>query len=113
VIKGGDLFFHLTERMTNSKKKHAFTENEARIILAETYLGIEHLHQHGYIHCDIKIENIMLDVNGHVKIVDFGLATRIISQVQPMSAVGSLIYMAPELLIKLGVDILIGGHMVF
>jgi len=102
LIRGGDLFFHLSELpLSCNRITNGFSEDESRILLAEIFLGLEFLHQQNYIHCDIKIENVMIDSNGHVKIVDFGLATRLeASQVQPMSSVGSLIYMAPELLFK-------------
>jgi serine/threonine protein kinase len=78
LIKGGDLFFHLTDRIPKNKSvSKGFKENEAKNILAELYLAIEHLHKYKYIHRDIKIENVMLDRKGHVKLVDFGLATRL------------------------------------
>lgn len=42
----------------------------------------------------------MLDAKGHVKLIDFGLATEINKSEEPISPIGSLIYMAPELLVK-------------
>jgi serine/threonine protein kinase len=95
--QGGDLFFHLNERSNNGKELH---ESQVRIILAELYLALEHLHKHNIIHRDVKIENIMFTSDGHVKLVDFGLAIEITKQVEHMSAGGSLLYMAPELLSK-------------
>ena len=47
--------------------------------------------------CD-QVENVMLDSSGHVKVVDFGLACELQGDECPMSPMGSLIYMAPELL---------------
>ena len=47
-----------------------------------------------------QVENIMLDAKGHVKLIDFGLATEITNNEEPISPIGSLIYMAPELLVK-------------
>jgi hypothetical protein len=46
------------------------------------------------------VENIMLDASGHVKLIDFGLSQEITEEEEPMSPIGSLIYMAPELLTK-------------
>jgi serine/threonine protein kinase len=92
---GGDLFYHLVKRIESGC---GFSENECRVLLAEVYLALEHLHKHNVLHRDIKIENIMLDASGHVKLVDFGLSSVIETQVSHMRAVGSLIYMAPELI---------------
>jgi serine/threonine protein kinase len=94
LISGGDLFYHLVKRVSAGLM---FSEQEARVMLSELYLAVEHLHQQGVVHRDIKIENIMLDHRGHIKLVDYGLAVEIEEEVQPMSAMGSLIYMAPEL----------------
>ena len=73
-------------------------EDQARIILSEVVVALQHMHAHGFVHRDVKVENIMLDQWGHVKLVDFGLAHKIEGEEVPMSPMGSLIYMAPELL---------------
>jgi serine/threonine protein kinase len=92
-----------------------FSEQEVRILLAELYLALEHLHRHNIVHRDVKMENIMLTAEGHVRLVDFGLAleihnissssassssssSQIITNQQHMEPRGSLIYMAPELI---------------
>ena len=54
---GGDLFFHLTRRVDTGA---GFTEDEARVLLAEIVLGLEHMHKHGFIHCDIKVHTSLL-----------------------------------------------------
>jgi serine/threonine protein kinase len=117
-ISGGDAFHYLSQRIR-------FTENQVRIILAELYVALQHVHSCGLIHCDVKAENVMFDHRGHVKLVDFGLSTNIILSTaeiiensppprsddisiahedivprhqQRMKVVGSLPYMAPELL---------------
>jgi len=103
-LGGGDLFFHLTRRAdaaaASGKASAApcFAEEEARVLLAEITLGLEHMHGHRFIHCDIKVENIMLDAKGHVKLIDFGLSCELGDEEGPLSPIGSLIYMAPELL---------------
>jgi serine/threonine protein kinase len=101
LLKGGDLFFRLDQ--TIEQGRVGFKEDQSRTLLAEISLGLVHLHSFGFVHRDIKIENIMLDERGHVKLVDFGLATKlmrggkIVEEVQ-VSPAGSLNYMAPELL---------------
>lgn len=64
---GGDM----RSLLVNKKK---FSEAEARLYLAEIIIAIEELHKHGVIHRDIKLDNILLDRDGHVKITDFGLS---------------------------------------
>ena len=45
-----------------------------RSVLAEVLLSLDYLHELGYVHRDVKPENIMLDGTGHVKLTDFGLS---------------------------------------
>lgn len=94
--QGGDLFFHLMERINNFGT--ALSETEVRVLLAELTLALEHVHKEGFIHRDVKVENVMLDARGHIKLIDFGLAVEFYDDVQPLSATGSLIYMAPEMI---------------
>jgi len=93
---GGDLFYHLVRKI--SQHGWGFAEDEVRILLAETFLALEHMHKFHLIHRDVKVENIMLDAQGHVKLVDFGLAVEIHGDVEPLSPTGSFIYMAPEMI---------------
>ena len=43
--------------------------------IAETALAIEYIHKLGFIHRDIKPDNLLLDASGHIKLSDFGLCT--------------------------------------
>lgn len=49
-----------------------FVLNICRFYLAEITSGIKSLHQMGYVHRDIKPDNILLDRCGHIKLADFG-----------------------------------------
>lgn len=54
--------------------KTRLSETEARLYLAEILVGIEELHKNGIIHRDIKLDNVLLDKDGHIKMTDFGLS---------------------------------------
>jgi serine/threonine protein kinase len=105
-ISGGDLFFQLTQlnksnsgggsNGTRSSPK-GFPQRIARTMLAEMYLGVAYIHSHNLIQRDLKIENVMVDANGHIKLIDFGLATQITSLVQPLNGCGTFAYASPEM----------------
>ena len=63
-ISGGDLAYHL-------EQKGRFNEKEVRFIGAEIVLALAHLHSAAVIMRDMKLENILLDKEGHVCITDF------------------------------------------
>jgi protein-serine/threonine kinase len=52
-----------------------FTEDVARFYIAECILAIDSVHQSGFIHRDIKPDNLLIDQYGHIKLSDFGLST--------------------------------------
>mmetsp|Transcript_614 Transcript_614/g.860 ORF Transcript_614/g.860 Transcript_614/m.860 type:complete len:560 (-) Transcript_614:77-1756(-) len=69
-LPGGDLMGLLMKHDT-------FSEAATRLYMAETAMAIAHVHAIGYIHRDLKPDNILIDWNGHVKLTDLGLCTRI------------------------------------
>uniref|UniRef100_A0A1A9V6B3 non-specific serine/threonine protein kinase n=1 Tax=Glossina austeni TaxID=7395 RepID=A0A1A9V6B3_GLOAU len=90
---GGDLFTCLQ----NASK---FSEDIVKIYIGEMVLGIEHLHKMNIVCRDIKLENIMLDDQGHIILVDFGLS-KVLSPDSDYCAhdfCGTPEYMAPELI---------------
>merc|ERR1712172_217944 len=61
--------------MTLLMKKDTLPEEAAQFYMAETALAIQTIHELGFIHRDIKPDNLLLDSRGHVKLSDFGLCT--------------------------------------
>ncbi|XP_055315645.1 ribosomal protein S6 kinase alpha-5-like [Sitodiplosis mosellana] len=90
-VSGGELFTHLY-------KRDHFTEEEVQIFIAEIVIAIEQLHKLGIIYRDIKLENILLDSDGHIVVTDFGLSKELTkeSNGRSYSFCGTMEYMAPE-----------------
>lgn len=66
-INGGDMFFHI-------RKAKSFNLERATFYAAELLLAIEFMHMNGVIYRDLKPENVLIDGDGHIKIIDFGLS---------------------------------------
>ncbi|KAJ3576193.1 hypothetical protein NP233_g586 [Leucocoprinus birnbaumii] len=67
-LPGGDLMSMLI-------KYDVFSEDVTRFYMAECVLAIDAVHKMGFIHRDIKPDNILIDKQGHIKLSDFGLST--------------------------------------
>ncbi|XP_038616814.1 hormonally up-regulated neu tumor-associated kinase [Tachyglossus aculeatus] len=93
---GGDL-------MDRIYHKQKLDEEEVRKFTRQIVSAVEHLHRHGIVHRDLKIENFLLDENSNIKIVDFGLSNVLklegLSQELLNTQCGSPAYAAPELLV--------------
>ena len=71
LLKGGDLFEYL------EKRKFKISENRAAFIVNSIVNALEYLHSYGIAHRDLKLENILIDQDGYLKIIDYGLAKMI------------------------------------
>jgi serine/threonine protein kinase len=85
---GGSLFVHL-------RKNKRFSESRAKFYAAELVLSLAHLHYMHIMYRDLKLENILMDAEGHIAITDFGLSKE---DDEGSTFVGTPEYLAPELL---------------
>jgi serum/glucocorticoid-regulated kinase 2 len=89
-FNGGELFFHL-------KANGRFQEERAKYYAAEIVCALECLHQHTIVYRDLKPENVLLDADGHIRLVDFGLSKEGITKTNlTHTFCGTPEYLAPE-----------------
>ncbi|XP_064149911.1 myotonin-protein kinase isoform X2 [Loxodonta africana] len=95
---GGDLLTLL------SKFGERIPVEMARFYLAEIVMAIDSVHRLGYVHRDIKPDNILLDRCGHIRLADFGSCLKMQEDgtVQSLVAVGTPDYLSPEILQAVG-----------
>lgn len=62
---GGDLMMHIHEEV--------FSEARTMFYSGCVILGLQYLHEHDIVYRDLKLDNLLLDADGYVKIADFGL----------------------------------------
>uniref|UniRef100_A0A3B3RZT0 Ribosomal protein S6 kinase n=1 Tax=Paramormyrops kingsleyae TaxID=1676925 RepID=A0A3B3RZT0_9TELE len=89
-VNGGELFTHLVQRVR-------FKEKEVVVYSGEIVLALEHLHKLGIVYRDLKLENILMDSNGHIVLTDFGLSKEFDEGERAYSVCGTIEYMAPEI----------------
>ncbi|ETI32862.1 AGC protein kinase [Phytophthora nicotianae CJ01A1] len=74
-----------------------FTEDRTRLYTAEVALAIRHLHQNDIIYRDLKLENVLVDSDGHVALTDFGMSKENMpDEGRTTTFVGTYQMMAPE-----------------
>ncbi|XP_012726155.2 citron rho-interacting kinase isoform X3 [Fundulus heteroclitus] len=94
-LPGGDLMSLL------NRYEDQFDESMAQFYLAELIEAIHTVHQLGYVHRDVKPENILIDRTGHIKLADFGSAAKLTANKTVANAtvpVGTQEFLSPEVL---------------
>ncbi len=92
LCAGGDLLNYV-------RKRRRLKEDYAKYIFLQIVEGLMHIHQKGVLHRDIKLDNILLDGKGTVKIADFGVSRIVRSRFDKMNEqCGTPAYIAPEIL---------------
>jgi len=97
VLGGGDLKFHL-----RNEPDRCFSPARAKFYVAETLLGLEHIHSFDIVYRDLKPNNIILNQEGHVVVSDLGLCIQLRKDKLIKHLAGTAGYWAPEILSKQG-----------
>ncbi|XP_077538179.1 cGMP-dependent protein kinase for isoform X1 [Haemaphysalis longicornis] len=95
---GGELWTILRDRGN-------FDDNTTRFYTACVVEAFDYLHARNIIYRDLKPENMLLDISGYIKLVDFGFAKKLVNGRKTWTFCGTPEYVAPEVILNRGHDI--------
>ena len=87
---------------THLRKAKRFHEKKAKFYAAQVFLAISYLHGLGYVYRDLKPENILFDIDGYLKLSDYGLCKFLKPGEKTYSLAGTPDYVSPEVIVNKG-----------
>lgn len=93
-VRGAILFMEYVPGVSMSDRAFKYTLDSILVLFREVAEGLAAMHRAGYVHADLKPNNIMVMPNGHVKLIDLGQSSKIYEAKTRVQ--GTIDYMAPE-----------------
>lgn len=94
---GGNLLEYL-------KNNNPLSEDFIRFYTAEVLIALNYIHEQGYVYKDLKADNILFGVDGHIRLCDFGLSTELFRNKFIYKMHGTRAYLSPELIQRKACD---------
>ena len=89
-----------TEMFTLLRSVGTFSEDQAKMYIAQIILALEYLHEKNIIYRDIKPEHLLINKNGYLKLIDFSFSKILVGKTFTLS--GTPEYLAPEIVLNKG-----------